>query len=726
MKPMRDEEKGQNFIRGSHITFQNLEMFFTTLKQIGLYAVYLFLGIVVLYVYWMVSRQDLYFFYKYEVAHLMVKLTGLKGTTYIVYDNETYLISYAEMFQNSVILAAVAEVWASLIEGAIVGGLAVVLVTAGVSAWFIRTGRKLGAAKFVRGAKLVSNDHYIRLAASIPCSDIQVPAVVVDKRVAKRDYRGARVKHLPLPLYFEVQHMLIHGTIGAGKSQLILALCRQIIASKRPSKRIMVDVGCNLVSELYRPGDLILNPFDRRSVFWDIFEEFQTDVDFRMFASYLIPMPAGMSDPFWINAPRSILASVAYTMQDDPERSVKALLDVLLLSEIAELCEYLDESEAKSLVSDKVPKTTLSIRGVIATYVYCLKYLIGMERSDENGREQPAFSIKNWIQDEKATGTLFICLPEDKREEMRGLVTLWVSRAIDALLALAPSPDRRVYFICDEIGVMNKIDKFQTGMGLGRKYGFSFILGMQSYNQFVKIYGETQARELLDFMNTKFFFKSNEETTAKFVSASLGEEEVETATLNRTYGGHHRERQNVSMINQVSTKPVVTYSEILELKNLECYMKVSEGLPITKVHLKPIGSQALCPGLVPRVLDAYQPMEDLVKNVNEEALHALSKIRVKKKTDLKKRGRPSKKSNNDPVDAEGSEIIFDENGEIIGRDAGNNASLSTPPQEVTSPEEGSDSVSKNTEKAPIGKKDKVSKYDEVNDLVIHDYLDDRQ
>src|ERR1700677_4281208 len=413
MKPIRDDEKGQNFIRGSHITFQNIEMFFTTFKEIGQYAVYLFLAFVAVYLWLIVAKQDFYYFYKYEMAHLYSRFGGLKGTTLITYEGETYLITYAEIFQNPVILTSVAHVWACVIEGMVVGALGVMAVTGIVCAWFIRTGRKLGAAKFVRGSKLTSNDNYIRLAKALSCSDVVVPAVVVDKRIEKRDYSAARMKYLPLPLYFEVQQVLVHGTIGSGKSQLILSLSRQIIASSRPSKRIYVDVGCNLLPELYRPGDLILSPFDVRSLFWDIWAEFETDVDFRMFASYLIPMPAGMSDPFWINAPRSILASAAYTMQDDPERSVKALLDVLLMSEIKDLCDYLDETEAKNLVSEKVAKTTLSIRGVLAIYVYCLKYLIGTEKSDQDGKTKPAFSIKKWIQDENATGSLFITLPED-------------------------------------------------------------------------------------------------------------------------------------------------------------------------------------------------------------------------------------------------------------------------------------------------------------------------
>lgn len=56
---------------------------------------------------------------------------------------------------------------------------------------------------------------------------------------------------LPLPYLSELQHFLVHGTAGAGKSTVIKSLLDQICT--RGERTIIYNKSCNLVSQFYQP-----------------------------------------------------------------------------------------------------------------------------------------------------------------------------------------------------------------------------------------------------------------------------------------------------------------------------------------------------------------------------------------------------------------------------------------------------------------------------------------
>ena len=713
----RNDDRGQNFIRGSQIFFQNLRMFIEASNKILYWGLLLCVPVMILFLVLWLQPSSVYLFYKFYIAKASVGLEtkALSQTFTVSYNGRTYTPYFSQFLTDPYVLGAVSDVWTALIDAVMIG-FGVFIVTAVIATKCFQTsGQNLSADKFIRGAKFTSNEGYIEATKLIKVSPIKIPAIQNSQTIYKTmNYNRAHTKLLSLPRYFEIQHILIHGTVGAGKSQLTLNLLSQIINLPKKSKRIFIDVGCHIVPYLYNPQeDYILSAFDKRSVRWNLFDEFTTETDFANLATYLIPMPPNISDPFWINAPRSIVASAAYTMQDDKDRSVKKLLDHLLMSDISELCEYLSESEARRVVSEKTAKTTMSLLAVLASYVRCLKYLIGTENNDTED-----FSIKKWIQDENASGTLFITIPEDKRQEMKGLVTLWLSQAIDSTLAMEESKDRRIYFVCDEIGVFNKLEKLQTGMGLGRKYGLSFILGMQSFNQFVGTYGENMAEELFDFMNTQFYFRSNRSKTAKFASENLGEEEVELSTLNRSYSGHQQDRQGVSMINQISTRPIAHYSEIQALRDLECYMRAQMGLPITKIHLNPFQGKKLYQGHIPREPVPYTAADDVLEKIDRNSLDPAIADYVQGVTVKKKK--PKKSDTDGGESAVESAEVITEDGEIL------KASTPTASANEESDSESlvdEDSSDERLEKPKRKSSKKVSKkagkkVDQANDLII--------
>ena len=87
------------------------------------------------------------------------------------------------------------------------------------------------------------------------------------KRVAAR--RAEPTWALRMKRSEEAQGAMILGDIGAGKSQIIHRLLRQI-AERNNEAAVVYDPACEFVKAHYneRRGDVILNPLDERSPFW--------------------------------------------------------------------------------------------------------------------------------------------------------------------------------------------------------------------------------------------------------------------------------------------------------------------------------------------------------------------------------------------------------------------------------------------------------------------------
>ena len=75
-----------------------------------------------------------------------------------------------------------------------------------------------------------------------------------------------------------------------------------------------------------------------------------------------------------------------------------------------------------------------------------------------------------------------------------------------ALLALNENYERRIWFVCDELPTLHRLPQLGETIAEVRKFGGCFVLGMQSFAQLQKVYGNASASELFDLLNTRSFF----------------------------------------------------------------------------------------------------------------------------------------------------------------------------------------------------------------------------
>lgn len=557
---MREQPNFKHYTRGGQISFHNLRMWDQITKTLTMLCVFLWIVLTGLLTWAVTSIETLQQAMAYYWA-IFLNFAGHKHTFTLSFHGKAYRQTVDALLYYPYYASNAKHVIDMLGKSAL-AGFAISLITGvALAFYFIKRGKAQSASQFVRGSRIEDRE------------------LVKKRLIQDKVHSDITIDGFPLIAGTEVQHMLVHGTVGSGKSQLIMKIMDGLRA--RGDRVIVYDKGCSYIPHYFQPeNDVVLNPFDARCPNWDMWLEAPRDSDFENMAESLIPMH-GESDPFWVNAARTVFSSVASTMRNDKDRSLEKLLKLLLTGEFSHLEEYLLGTPAATLVSGKIEKTAISIRSVITTYLKSLTALTGL-----SGKGLAPFSIRDYILDENRCGWLFISSNGEQHKALKPLISMWLAMASLTLLSLEPDRNRRIWFICDELPSLHKLPLLGETIAEVRKFGGCFLLGMQSFSQLTKVYGQSgAAKEIFDLLNTRFFFRSPSAEMARLVASELGEEEIEESRENYSYGANSI-RDGISLGSQRVTRPIVSYPQILELKDLTCFLRLPGNFPITQLSLE--------------------------------------------------------------------------------------------------------------------------------------------
>ena len=609
-KKNESDNNAKYFTRGGQIVFHNWRMLLQINAQIVKFYFASLIVLSVISVYLITPKEvlnaTLYYWYsKLELVlfqlHLPIK------SFYVHYHGRVYLENGISFLSQWQFVAQYKQIYGCLFMGFLIAFFVSLFISFCFMKWLTKRGKEHASSKFIRGSEL---------------QDTKIVKKSILKNGAASDLT---IDGFPLIKNAEVQHMLIHGTTGAGKGQTLQKLLDGI--RLLGDRVILYDKGCSFTPVYYREGkDVLLNPFDERCANWDLWTEAQTDSDFENMAESLIPLQ-NENDPFWINAARTIFASAAFKMKDDPKRSIEKLLKIVMTASLPELEKYLSGTQAATLVSDKIEKTAMSIRSVISTYLKSLRFLARLDNSSAK-----KFSIRDWIQQDNHDQWLFISSNGEQHASLRSLISMWLAQASLSLLSLPENQDRRIWFVVDELPSLHRLPQLPETIAEVRKFGGCFVLGMQSFAQLEKTYGRNQAREIFDLLNTRFFFRNPSSDMAKLVSSELGAQEIEDMREQYSYGAD-RVRDGISIGRQKTTQPLITYSEIIGLPDMQCYLRLPSNYPVVKLHLKFEKRPTISPHFMP-IKTTVLPAEEIKistedTNTNEEIFDSKKKKQVK-------------------------------------------------------------------------------------------------
>lgn len=583
-----NQSSTKHYIRGGQVTFHNIRMFIQVnkviVKVLGMFFLLCVAGYLML---WAEPHQLLAGIY-YYVGWFLYWLLGVSPVIHLSYPYHGHWISETQWTLVSLpfFKEAANYLWLMLLKALVLAGALNLFFFFLAVRWFTKRGAKQNSRKFIRGSRLV---------------DVKVlkKQIIQEKKASHLKIDG-----LPMIKNHEVQHTLIHGTTGTGKTQVLRKRLRHIRA--RGEKAIIYDKGGTLTSTYFREGDIILNPFDLRCAPWDLWEEAQTAAHVENMAESLIPMHGHQADPFWVDAARTIFSSTVHKMRHDADRSIEKLTQLLLTMELKQLENYVKNTESATLTSDKIEKTAISIRSVLTTYLKSMRFLFGVRQSAEKG-----FSLRDWILDDNQRGWIFISTNGENLKALRPLISMWMAMASLTILSLSPNESRRIYVECDEVTTLHRLPLLPEILAEARKFGGCFCLGMQSFALLKAIYGYESATGIFDLLNTRFFFRNPSHLMSKFVSEELREMEVDDPQENYSYGANSI-RDGISMSHQRVTRPVALPSEIAELENLECFVQVPGRFPVTKMNLIYEKDAIIAPDFMPRVVPENAVIEEAI------------------------------------------------------------------------------------------------------------------
>lgn len=570
----------KNYTRGGQITLHNIRMFIQITNKVTLAACIVFLICFGVIAWFWVTDYECYVANQYLWSMIIPFFKSNATMTFIQPNGLHAVVKYADIYSSSLIKHILKNIAMKCLWSILAGLLGATIAFIGLSAWLKKRGKSQTENQLIKGDTFESFD-------------------LVKKMIIQQKINSDLVlAGLPLIKNKETRHFFIHGTTGAGKSNAIKELMDQIRA--RGDRAIIYDKSCNFLEEFYLPNhDMILNPMDERCETWNLWDECRDSADFDSLASAQIPMPVSSSDPFWVNAARTIFAAAAFEMRNDPDRSILKLLRYLLTADLERIESYLKGTEAETLVSRKTEKTAISIKSVLATYLKSLKYL---------KNEGNPFSIRQWINNEEGSNWLFITSVGDRHETLKPLITTWFDIAANALLSLPPNEDRRIWLILDELASLHRLPYLTQTLSEARKFGGCAVIGIQNFAQLEEEYGNRGARKISSLLNTRYLFREPDPDVAKWSAENFGEAIINEVREGISYGANTM-RDGIS-INQVETrKPLVSFSEVMSLDDLNAYVRLPGHFPVTKVTFQYTARDKLNEGLIQRAIDTAQLKE---------------------------------------------------------------------------------------------------------------------
>jgi Type IV secretion-system coupling protein DNA-binding domain len=371
---------------------------------------------------------------------------------------------------------------------------------------------------------------------------------------------------IPVPPLDETKHFKLIGTTGTGKSTAIRELLGG--ALRRGDRAVIADPDGGYLARFHDPkrGDVILNPFDSRSLKWDLFSEIKNPYDFEQLARSLIP-EGGSADSVWQRYAQTFLAAVMREIHGTGIRDVAELYRLLTSAPLDELRVMLAGTPAQPFLEPGNERMFGSIRSVAGSAVAALDFI--------QSQQSALFSIRRWVNEGR--GVLFLPYQADQIAALRAIISTWMRIAIFETMSLGEG-DLRLWFIVDELDALGQINGLKDALARLRKFGGRCVLGFQSIAQVSGTYGRSDAETIVENCGNTLILRcsaSESGGTARFASKLIGDREIIRRQVSRSRQLGKLFSRNETVSDHHVTEAAVLPSQIEQLADLEGYLKLA-------------------------------------------------------------------------------------------------------------------------------------------------------
>lgn len=550
-----------NYIRGGQITLHQFRMFKQVFTKSLSFALVIGVLIIAYRAAFWIDKVPWHKVWDYGYAHFNLMFAfGIEEKvtqTLTLSSGKVMTVRSKDVLNNrhyqSIILALQKKLWDELYLYGLLSVALFTLLTIGLSWWGLKQHQK----QHTRGRMLV------------PASQL--------RRRLKLQFQASpfRLANVPMVKHSETKHILFCGTTGSGKTTAMFQLLNQL--RKRNHRAVVVDTTGSYVKHFYKEGhDILLNPLDKRSVPWHFWAECLEEPHYEEVASSCVQGDTGISDSFWLNASRVVVAELLRKMHREGKVSNQELARHLFFDKLPILEQFLKETCAARLTTQEAEKMTIGILAQYTASLQVVRYL-----PDTEG---PVFSLRQWVQNE-SSNWVFLTSKDDHQELMKPLLTCWLDTVVKSVIALPEDSKRRLFVINDELVKTGKSHALLKTLNEGRKYGLSFIAGFQNISDLERIYHQEGARSLINCFNTKVFFRNTDPQTNQMISHILGEAESIDVVEHYSYGSHEM-RDGTNLNYQKKVAPLLLPSELATLPDLSAYLVLPGNHPIAKIKYR--------------------------------------------------------------------------------------------------------------------------------------------
>ncbi len=396
-------------------------------------------------------------------------------------------------------------------------------------------------------------------------------------------------KKLHIPLIKENRHFEVMGDTATGKTQLIIQQLLQI--EERNEIAIVHDPEREYTPRFYRPerGDVILFPCDRRMPFWSIGDEVRNPAEASALALSLFP-DRHNQDPFFAETPRKIFAHLL-TYKPTAQQLIR------WMSHPEEIDRLVAGTPYATMINPQSPDQRNAVLGSLNRVADALSLLPA--ENEANGR----WNTVEWSK--TRTRWLFFPSTNMTRDRLMPLVSLWfdllVMRTQDEGVQDEERKLRRVWFILDEVALLQKLPKLHDAVTRNRKTNNPIVLGFQGRSQLQKHYG-LDAEVMFSQPGTKIFLRTSEPDSAKWISETIGEVEIEQVRESRTREQSPRYRHSRSDQLERRIEPLVLPSQIMGLEDRRGYVKL--GNAVVQLSFPYVKVPKTQPAIIERLTEA--------------------------------------------------------------------------------------------------------------------------
>jgi hypothetical protein len=364
------------------------------------------------------------------------------------------------------------------------------------------------------------------------------------------DSAGITLAGLEVPAQDETKHFKLIGTTGTGKSTAIQEIMHSALA--RGDRAVIADPDGGYLRRFYRQdrGDIILNPFDERSVKWDLFAEIRNTHDIEQLARSLIPDHDGQ-DRSWRGYARTFFTAVTRQARDGGVSDVGELYRLLVVADAGELRGLLQGTPAQTFLDEHNSRMFDSIRSVTSSAVGSLEYVAQQEIAALRS------TISGWMR-------LAIFETMNRGEQNEGL-----------------------WFVVDELDALGQIDGLKDALARLRKFNGRCVLGFQSIAQVSSTYGQGDAHTIVENCGNTLILRCSASEgggTARFASQLIGEREVLRTTVSTSRRANER-WESVSRNEHFAVEAAVLPSQVEQLPDLAGYLKYASDPTWQRVRL---------------------------------------------------------------------------------------------------------------------------------------------